>query len=92
MYNSEIVNNKKVPRKGLLLRIAQVLDVDVRELFVSTKEKDLSDPLEAIKEIKKIVDRVERTWWYRTRSMLVYDEGNTGDKKGPHWKNSAEAH
>ena len=27
--------------------------VDVRDLFISTKSKDLSDPVEAIKEIKQ---------------------------------------
>ncbi len=59
VYISEIVNNKKVPRKELLLKIADVLDVDVRELIVSTKEPDPTDPMEALKAIKRIVDRLD---------------------------------
>ena len=43
---------------SLLLEMAEVLDVDIRELLISTKEKDLSDPVEASKEIKRIVDRI----------------------------------
>ena len=55
VYISDVVNNKKFPRKETLFLIAQALDVDIRELFISTKDQDLSDPKEAIKAIGKIV-------------------------------------
>jgi len=51
---SRIANGVQNPRGETLLKIAEVLDVDVRELLVPTKAKDLSDPVEALKEIKKI--------------------------------------
>ncbi|MCG8207062.1 helix-turn-helix transcriptional regulator [Tenacibaculum finnmarkense genomovar finnmarkense] len=35
---SMILNNKRQPRFELLLKIADVLDVDIKELFVSTKD------------------------------------------------------
>ena len=35
---SMIINNKRQPRFDLLLQIAMTLDVDIRELFKSTKE------------------------------------------------------
>lgn len=59
VYISDVSNNHKFPRKETLFLIAEKLDVDVRELLVSTKSKDLSDPLEAFKEIKRIVDGVK---------------------------------
>ena len=59
VYVSELARNVKFPRKEMLIKLSQALDVDVRELLVSTKSKDLSDPLEAFKEIKRIVDRVK---------------------------------
>lgn len=58
-YASEIVRNAKFPRKETLYKISQTLDVDIRELFISTKHKDLSDPVEAIRVIKQIVDSVK---------------------------------
>jgi transcriptional regulator with XRE-family HTH domain len=56
---SNIVNGKNFPKPSLLITMAKVLDVDVRALFISTKSKDLSDPGEAIKEIKRILDQVD---------------------------------
>ena len=52
---SNMIQGRSFPRPEHLLKIAEVLDVDVRELLISTKSKDLSDPGEAIKEISKIV-------------------------------------
>ena len=54
---SNIVNGHIFPKPVLLLAIANELDVDVRDLFISTKEKDINDPNEAMKEIKRIVDK-----------------------------------
>lgn len=56
---SNITNGYSFPKPGLLLAIARELDVDIRELLISTKEKDLSDPVEAIKEIKRIIQQVD---------------------------------
>lgn len=55
---SSIVNGNSFPKPSLLLDIANNLEVDLRELFISTQERDLSDPVEAIKEIRRIIDRV----------------------------------
>jgi transcriptional regulator with XRE-family HTH domain len=57
---SSIVNGNSFPKPALLLDLAKVLDVDLRELFISTKAKDLSDPMTAIREIKQIVDQVSK--------------------------------
>ena len=56
---SNITNGYSFPKPALLVTIARELDVDIRELLISTKEKDLSDPLEAIKEIKRIIQQVD---------------------------------
>jgi len=37
-YASEIVRNVKFPRPEVLKQIANSLDIDIRELFISTKE------------------------------------------------------
>ena len=37
---SMIINNKRQPRFELLLEIAETLDVDIRDLFNSTKNTD----------------------------------------------------
>ncbi len=57
---SNITQGYSFPKSELLIRIAEVLEVDVRELLISTKSRDLSDPTEAIKEILKIAKRVDR--------------------------------
>ena len=56
---SNIVNGYNFPRPEHLVAIAKELDVDLKDLFISTKEKDLSDPAGAIKEIKRIVEQVK---------------------------------
>lgn len=35
---SNLVQGDSIPRKDLLLQIAETLDVDIRDLFISTKE------------------------------------------------------
>lgn len=57
---SMIINGKRQPRFELLIEISKVLDVDVRELFVPTKEDDqetiyiqTKEGLKPIGEIKK---------------------------------------
>ena len=45
---SEFVNNKSIPRKKLLLNIANALEVDLRELFISTKPQ--KSPQEVIRD------------------------------------------
>lgn len=37
---SNLVKGDSIPRKDLLLSIAAALDIDVRELFVSTKQEE----------------------------------------------------
>ncbi len=56
---SNIVKGYNFPKPTLLIGIAKVLDVDVRELLISTKEKDLSSPTVALNEIKSIIDRID---------------------------------
>lgn len=55
---SSIVNGNSFPKPSLLLDIAKALEVDLRDLFINTKERDLSNPVEAINEIRKIVNGV----------------------------------
>jgi len=43
----------------LILAIEKVLDVDVRELFVSTKEVDFSDPMIVLRRIKTLLDGLD---------------------------------
>jgi len=57
---SMIINGKRQPRFELLIEIAKYLDVDVRELFVPTKEEEkeilyiqTEDGLKSVGEIKK---------------------------------------
>ena len=45
---SEFVNNKSIPRKKILLNIANALDVDLRELFISTKPQ--KSPKEVLRD------------------------------------------
>jgi len=54
---SEFVNNKSQPRPELLLKIAAALDVDLRELFVSTKPQ--KNPKEIIGTIRDAIDNLE---------------------------------
>ena len=57
---SNIAQGTSFPKPKLFIRIAEVLEVDVRELLISTKSRDLSNPVEAIKEILKIAKGVDR--------------------------------
>jgi len=54
---SEFVNNKSQPRPELLLKIAAALDVDLRELFISTKPQ--KNPKEIIGTIRDAIDNLE---------------------------------
>ena len=54
---SEFVNNKSQPRPELLLKIAAALDVDLRELFASTKPQ--KNPKEIIGTIRDAIDNLE---------------------------------
>jgi transcriptional regulator with XRE-family HTH domain len=56
---SNIANGMNFQKPTLLIAMAKVLDVDVRELFIRTKSRDLDDPGEVIKEIKRIVEQVD---------------------------------
>ena len=51
---SRIINNDQQPRFDLLLKIAQTLDVDIRELFYPTKESTAT-----LEDIQKAIDTLE---------------------------------
>ena len=53
---SNILNGKNFPRPELLLKISQALDVDIRELFNSTKEGYTQ--LEKLELISKLINEV----------------------------------
>lgn len=42
---SNIVNGNSFPKPETLLKIAEALDVDVRELFISTKNDNKKEPI-----------------------------------------------
>lgn len=42
---SNIVNGNSFPKPETLLKIAEVLDVDLKELFISTKEEGHKEPI-----------------------------------------------
>ena len=42
---SNIVNGNSFPKPETLLKIAEALDVDVRELFISTKNDNMREPI-----------------------------------------------
>jgi len=52
---SRIINGDQQPRFELLLQIAKALDVDIRDLFIPTKENE--NPTEAL---QKVIDELER--------------------------------
>lgn len=56
---SSIVNGNSFPKPALLLEMAKELEIDLRDLFVSTRSKDLSDPAVAIHEIMRILEHVK---------------------------------
>ena len=52
---SNIVKGQSLPRQEVLLKIAQTLDVDIRELFYPTKESTAT-----LEDIQKAIDILER--------------------------------
>lgn len=52
---SMISNGKRQPRFELLIQIASALDVDVKDLFVSTKEAEALEPI-YMKQGEKLVE------------------------------------
>jgi len=52
---SNIVQGNSFPKPELLLKIADTLDVDIRDLFIPTKENE--NPTEAL---QKVIDELER--------------------------------
>ncbi|WP_114902897.1 helix-turn-helix domain-containing protein [Kordia sp. SMS9] len=55
---SNIVQGNSFPKPELLLKIAQTLDVDIRELFYPTKEthttlEDIQKAIETLERLKK---------------------------------------
>ncbi len=55
-----MILGRRLPRSEHLVKIAEVVDIDVRKLLISAKRKDLSEPAEEIKEISRIVGEVRR--------------------------------
>ena len=54
---SEFVTNKSHPRPELLLKIATALDVDLKDLFISTKPQ--KNPKEIIGTIRDAINDLE---------------------------------
>lgn len=52
---SRIANGDQQPKPKTLIAISKALDVDIRELFVSTKGADT--PEEALRKIKEIAEQ-----------------------------------
>jgi transcriptional regulator with XRE-family HTH domain len=51
---SNIVKGQSLPREEVLLQIAEILDVDLKELFISTKKKG-----EPKIELQSIINQLE---------------------------------
>jgi transcriptional regulator with XRE-family HTH domain len=61
VHMNNIVNGKSMPSMDKLMKISQILDVDFRELFISTKQSiNLSDIQEAQRLIKTGLDLLNR--------------------------------
>mgnify|MGYP006131925205 CR=1 FL=1 len=54
---SNLVKGDSIPRKQLLIDIAAVLDVDLKDLFISTKPQ--KGPKEIIETIKHAIEDLE---------------------------------
>ncbi len=54
---SNLAKGEAIPRKDMLLKIATFLDVDIREIFVSTK--DQSTAKEKIDKVRALLDQLE---------------------------------
>jgi transcriptional regulator with XRE-family HTH domain len=61
VHMNNIVNGKSMPSMDKLMKISQILDVDFRELFISTKQSiNMSDIQEAQRLIKTGLDLLNR--------------------------------
>ena len=61
VHMNNIVNGKSLPSMDKLMKISQILDVDFRELFISTKQSiSLSDIHEAKRLIQTGLDLLSR--------------------------------
>ncbi len=61
VHMNNIVNGKSLPSMEKLMKISQILDVDFRELFISTKQSiSLSDIHEAKRLIQTGLDLLSR--------------------------------
>jgi len=61
VHMNNIVNGKSMPSMDKLMKISQILDVDFRELFISTKQSiNVSDIQEAQRLIKTGLDLLNR--------------------------------
>jgi putative transcriptional regulator len=61
VHMNNIVNGKSLPSMDKLMKISQILDVDFRELFISTKQSiSLSDIHEAKRLIQTSLDLLSR--------------------------------
>jgi transcriptional regulator with XRE-family HTH domain len=61
VHMNNIVNGKSIPSMDKLMKISQILDVDFRELFISTKQSiNMSDIQEAQRLIKTGLDLLNR--------------------------------
>ena len=54
---SMIINNKRQPRFELLVKISTTLDIDIKDLFISTKPQ--KNPKEIIQTIKNSIEDLE---------------------------------
>jgi transcriptional regulator with XRE-family HTH domain len=54
---SNIVQGNSFPKPELLLKIAQTLDLDIRELFHPTKEDE--SPKEALQKVLNEIERIK---------------------------------
>lgn len=53
-YSTEVIRNVKFPRKETLLDIADKLEVDIKDLFHSTKSN--RSKVEILNEAKRLID------------------------------------
>lgn len=61
VHMNNIVNGKSLPSMEKLMKISQILDVDFRELFISTKQSiSISDIHEAKRLIQTGLDLLSR--------------------------------
>jgi len=51
---STLMKGETLPRKEVLIKLARSLDVDIKDLFVSTKEEE-QKPSDQLKEVSKLI-------------------------------------